>query len=110
MNDSATYSLPYAQAFLVATPRDQLKNPMKPKKIKGLNEEQMARMESEMVSLNKEYKIIEENYSNDVLNLTLAKGYLGTLMDNAAIVRYLSQHHPGILSEFQKITEIQALG
>jgi hypothetical protein len=110
MGDSATYTLPYAKAFLAATPRDQLTNPSKPKKIKGLNEEQMARMESEMDSLHREYKIIEENYSNDVLNLTLAKGYLGSLMDNAATVRYLSRNHPEILQEFQKIIEIQSLG
>lgn len=110
MNDTGTYSISYAQALLAATQKDQLAQPDKPKRIKGLNAEQMARMESEMASLQREYRLIEENYGTDVLNLTLAKGYLGSLLGKARIVRYLAQHHPGMLSEFQKITEITSLG
>ena len=110
MCDSGVYSLSYARAILAATPRDQLIDPEKPKNIKGLSEEQMARMESEMASLQREYRLIEENYGTDVLNLTLAKGYLGTLIGNARIVRYLAQHHPEMLREFQKITEMKSLG
>ena len=34
------------------------------------DDEQMARMESEMESLQREYRLIEENYGRDVLNLT----------------------------------------
>ena len=51
MNDFNVYSYTYAQALLAATPKAQLTNPEKPKKIKGLDEEKMARMESEMESL-----------------------------------------------------------
>jgi len=110
MCDSGIYSLPYARALLAATPREQLVFPDQPKKIKGLSEEQMARMESEMASLQREYRLIEENYGTDVLNLTFAKGYLGSLLGNAKIVRYLAQNHPEMLKEFQKITEIASLG
>lgn len=110
MNDSATYTLPYAKAFLAATTKDMLTNPDRAKKIRGLDEEQLARMESEMASLQREYKLIEENYTNDVLTLTLAKGYIDSIINNAAVVRYLSKNNPEILSEFQKITEIQSLG
>ncbi len=109
MNDTGTYSVSYAKALLAATPKDQLVEPDKPKRIKGLDAEQMARMESEMASLQREYRLIEENYGTDVLNLTLAKGYLGSLLGNARVVRYLAQHHPEMLSEFQKITEITSL-
>ena len=70
----------------------------------------MARMESEMESLQREYRLIEENYGCDVLNLTLAKGYLGTLMGNARIVRYLAQHHADILTQFQKLADMTSLG
>ena len=69
----------------------------------------MARMESEMGSLQREYRLIEENYGKDVLNLTLAKGYLSTLLGNAKIVRYLSQNHSEILTQFQKIADITTL-
>lgn len=110
MNDAATYTASYAKALLAATPKDQLNQPHKPKKVKGLTEEQMARMESEMASLQREFRLIEENYGSDVLNLTLTKAYLGTLLGNARVVRYLAQHHGEILREFQKITEITSLG
>ncbi len=110
MNDAGVYSKSYANALLAATPKDQLTDPGKPKKINGLDEEQMARMESEMESLQREYRLIEENYGRDVLNLTLAKGYLGTLMGNARIVRYLAQHHADILTQFQKLADMTSLG
>ncbi len=109
MNDAGTYSKTYARALLAATPRDQLIDPEKPKKIKGLDEDQMARMESEMQSLQREYQLIEENYGKDVLNLTLTKGYLGSLLGNAKVVRYLAQNHADILTQFQKIADITSL-
>lgn len=109
MNDAGLYSKSYADALFAATPKDQLVNPEKPKKVKGLDEDQMARMESEMESLQREYRLIEENYGKDVLYLTLAKGYLGSLLSNAKVVRYLAQHNPDILSQFQKIADITSL-
>ncbi len=110
MNDAGVYSVSYVRALLAATPKDQLIDPEKPKKIKGLDEDQMARMESEMASLQCEYRLIEENYGADVLNLTLAKGYLSSLLGNARIVRYLAQHHNEIMVQFQKISEMASLG
>lgn len=110
MNDAGIYSESYARALLAATPKGQLVDPEKPKRIKGLDEEQMARMESEMESLQREYRLIEEGYGKDVLNLTLVKGYLGTLLSNGRIVRYLSQNYSEILSQFQKIADMTSLG
>lgn len=104
-----TYSKTYARMLLAATPKDQLVDPEKPKKIKGLDEDQMARMESEMESLQREYRLIEENYGKDVLNLTLTKGYLGSILGNAKVVRYLAQNHSDILTQFQKIADISSL-
>jgi hypothetical protein len=109
MNDAKVYTTSYARALLAATPKNQLVNPDKPKKIKGLGDAEMARMESEMESLQREYKLIEENYGTDVLNLTLAKGYLAALLGNARIVRYLAQHHADYLAQFQKITDMTSL-
>ena len=109
MNDAGTYSNPYAQALLAATPKDQLVNPEKPKKIKGISEEQMERMEQEMASLEKEYRLIEDSYGTDLLNLTVAKGYLSKLLQNVSIVKYLAGQHAEILAEFQKISEMKAL-
>lgn len=105
MNDAGAYSYSYAQALLAATPKSQMLDPEKPKKLKGLDDDQMARMESEMASLQREYRLIEENYGTDNLNLTIAKGYLSTLLGNAKVVRYLAQNQAEILAQFQKISD-----
>lgn len=109
MNSAAVYSHSYAQAMLAATPKDQLTNPEKPKKVKGLDADQMVRMEVEMASLQREYRLIEDNYGADVLNLTLAKSYLTSLLSNAKIVKYMAHNHTEMLKEFQKISELKTL-
>lgn len=109
MNDAGIYTVSYARALLAATPKDQLVHADKPKRVRGLDSDQMARMESEMASLEHEYKLIEEDYGTDVLNLTLAKGYLSSLLKNSRIASYLAKYHPEMLLEFQKITEITSL-
>lgn len=110
MNTAGIYSTSYARALLAATTKNHLADPEKPKKIKGLDEEQMARMENEMANLQREFQLIEESYRTDNLNLTLAKGYLTSLLGNAKVVRYLAQNHAEILSQFQKISEMTSLG
>ena len=109
MNDAGVYTKPYIMALLAATPKAQLAHPERPKKIRGLDDTQMARMENEMDSLEREYRLIEDNYGTDVLNLTLAKGYLSSLLSNARIVRHLSQTHPEILNEFYQIADINSV-
>ena len=74
---------------------------------KGLTPEQMGLMERESANLDREFKMAEQSYGTDHLDLVLAKGYLGKLLGNARVVRYLAQHHQEILSEFQKIAEIE---
>ena len=66
----------------------------------------MALMERESVSLEREFKIAEKSYGADHLDLVLTNGYLGKLLGNARVVRYLAQHHSDILTEFQKLAEI----
>ena len=36
------------------------------------------------------------------------EGYLGKLLGNPRVVRYLAQHHQEILLEFQKLAEVEA--
>lgn len=44
-------------------------------------------------------------YGQNTLNLVLAVAYLRKLLENHGVARYLAQHHAGVLSEFQKLTE-----
>jgi len=102
------YTISYAKALLAATPQSQLVESTKPKRVKGLSEEQIALMEQESINLEREFKIAEKSYGTDHLDLVLTIGYLGKLIGSARVVRYLAQHHQEILSEFQKIAGMEA--
>ncbi len=101
------YTLSYARSLLAATPQDQLAEKTKPKVVKGLTPEQMARMEREAATLEREFKLLEQSYGTDHLDYVLVKGYLARLLENARVVRYLAQKHSEILAEFQKIAEVE---
>ncbi len=64
-------------------------------------------MERESAELDREFKLIEQDYGRDHLDLVLASGYITRLLGNARVVRHLAQHHADLLSEFQKIAEFQ---
>ena len=66
-------------------------------------------MEREMDSLGRDLRLIEDSHGRNVLNLVLVVGYVKKLLDNARVVRYLSQNYAEILTEFQKITEAKSL-
>jgi hypothetical protein len=100
------YSVNYANAILAATPQNLLADPEKPKKVKGVTPEYMARMERELANLQSAIKSIEHNYGVDNLHLTVVRGYLGKLVGNGRIARYLMRHRPEFLTEFQNIAEM----
>lgn len=103
------FTASYASALLAATAQSQLVNTRKAKAIKGLSDEQMSLMERESANLEREFKIAEQSYGTDHLDLVVAKGYLAKLLRNARVVRYFAQHYQEYLSEFQKIADIETL-
>lgn len=66
-------------------------------------------MEREMANLEGQFKLVEQLYGQDVLNLVLARGYLAKLMENEAVIRFLSQNQPDVLSEFAAIVQTVSL-
>jgi ParB-like chromosome segregation protein Spo0J len=99
------FTIYYAKSLVAATPRDQLVAADQPKQVKGLSDEQIALMERESVSLQREFRIAEKSYGADHLDLVLSNGYVRKLLGNAKVVRYLAQRHHDILTEFQKLAE-----
>jgi len=106
---ASNFSVPYIKALLAATHPDMLVDPDKSKIVEGLTPEQVSKMEKEMEALQRDLKSVEETYGNEVLNLVLARGYLTKLLNNARVVRYLSQHYPEILGELQTVSEGSSL-
>ncbi|MGF6480794.1 plasmid partitioning protein RepB C-terminal domain-containing protein [Paraburkholderia sp. JPY419] len=93
----------YAEALLVATPAALLVEGKKPRKLTGVSPEQMTKMEREMSNLQGQYKLVEQTYGQDVLNLVLAKGYLAKLLENESARQYVAQRHPDLMAEFESI-------
>jgi ParB-like chromosome segregation protein Spo0J len=102
------FTISYAKSLLAATPESQLIESTKPKRVKGLSKEQIALMEHESVNLEREFMIAEKSYGADHLDLVVTVGYLGKVIGNARVIRYLAQHHREILAEFQKIAGMEA--
>lgn len=100
------YSTSYAKSIVAGTSDDQLVDGAS-KTVRGLTEEQVALMERESAHLDREFKLIEQSYGADHLDLVLATGYVTRLLNNVRVVRHLAQHYSDLLSEFQKIADIQ---
>lgn len=103
------YSANYAKAIVIATPRDKLVEPKKGKNVKGISAEDMARMEREMESLTRDFKMQEDTYGQTVLDLVVARGYLNKVLKNNRIARFLSQHYTEFLEQFQKVVAATSL-
>lgn len=106
MVNANNYTVNYASAILAGTPQDQLVEADKPKRVKGMTSEAMARMEREFARLQEQISSIQDSYGQDHLQLTVAKGYLSKLLSNSRVLRHLVQYRPEFLSEFQAITEM----
>ena len=100
------YSVSYASAILAGTPQAQLVESDKPKRLKGMTPEAIARMERELGRLQEAITSIQDSYGKDHLQLTVVKGYVARLLGNARVVRYLMQHRAEFMAEFQAIAEM----
>ena len=99
----------YAEALFAATPAHLVAGEKRARKQPGVTAEQMVKMEREMGNLQGQLKVVEKSYGQDVLLLVLARGYLGKLIDNKAVYRFLKQGYPDILVEFESIIQTVAL-
>ena len=109
MNTAGNYTSSYAKALLAATRQADLVKSDQPKKVDGLTAEQMAKMEREMEGLQQDVKSVESRYGDDVLHLVVAAAYLGKLVGNPAIRRYMTRHHPELLAELSTIISVASI-
>lgn len=108
MINSHNFTAAYAKCLLATTQDEQLVEPLK-KAVKGLRQDEMARMEREMEDLEQDFKTIEDSLGRNTLHLVLTTAYLRRLLDNAAVLRFLSGRHSDILSEFQNLVQTTSL-
>ena len=110
---SNNFTAAYAKCLVMASSPDQLVEPNQPTVPVGMEGHDVSRLQREIKSMEHEFKLVQEEYGQNMLNLVVVVGYLRRLMNNAAVVRFLSQSEPAMLAEFQKIlehAEIKATG
>lgn len=100
------YSWPYARSLVAATPQNQLVSEQR-KSIRGLSDEQIEHMEREATNVDREFRMIEQSFGVDHLDLVLATGYICRLIENVRVVHHLAKHHPELLAEFQRIVQLR---
>lgn len=100
------FSWTYAQSLVAATPQNQIVSGQR-KAIKGLSDGQIEHMEREATNIDREFRMIEQSYGTDHLDLVLATGYLCRLIENVRIVHHLARYHPELLAEFQRIVQLR---
>lgn len=100
-----TITAAHADALLKATPPEQRTDftPPTPDEPKGDPLEQIVKLEREMNQVQEKYKHAEENYGSELLNLVVAKGYLGKLLANDAVRSYVLHHSTEILEQFELV-------
>lgn len=99
----------YAEALYIGTPKTQLVEPEKGKTKPGMTAEEIGRMEHEMEVLERDFKAIEANYGENVLNLTVLRGYVKKLLENPKVVRFLSTKHADVFPEFEAIAGMEGI-
>ena len=109
MVSAGNYTKGYAEALVLGTPKDQLVNPDEPKQKKGMTREEIGKLEAEMETLERDLKAVERSYGDNMLNLTLARGYVKKLLDKARVVRFLNANHPDIFAEFESLAAAETV-
>lgn len=109
MVSANNYSKGYAEALLLGTPKDMLVDPAAPRVRTRISREELARMEMEMETLERDYKVAEDKYSENMLNLTILLGYVRKLLANAKIERFLGKRHAEMLVEFERIAAAEGV-
>lgn len=98
MSASNNYSTRFARGLLAVTKPEGLVNPEEVyKRIRITAANKQAVMEQGSDALIEDFKIVQKNYTSDLLSLTIAAGYLKRMLGNIRIERHLIKHHTEVL-------------
>jgi len=103
MISANNYTKGYAEALVLGTPKSELANPEEPKLKEGMTREDIAKLEVEMESVEKDLKAVEQAYGENMLTLTVAKSYIKRMLENGKVVRFLTGNYREIFAEFEAL-------
>lgn len=110
MANLGNYSIKLATAMLQNTPTDQLADAATSKTKSNTPTDILRRLERELAAMQADTRLLEEGYGPASLQLEIIKTHIGsTLLENAAVVRWLAKCHPEYLQQLQRIADIKEL-
>jgi len=109
MNQMANYGKGYATGLVSTTKPELLADRPKVKRPARPKPEDLLQMEAEMQTVERDILRIDESYGRDVVNLTIARGYLRKLLENARVAKYLRTKHADLYTEFERILDAASL-
>ncbi len=109
MNKMKNYGKSYAAGLVSRTKPELLAEEAPTKRPARPKPEDIARMETELQALEQDILHVDESYGRDVVNLTIARGYVKKLLENAKVTKYLATKHAELFTEFQRIQEVASL-
>lgn len=101
------FSAKFARSLWRGTPDDQLVRPILKRSM--VDFEKLARLENEVAYIENEFRVIEDAYGLNVLNLSFMKKYLESIMENEQINKFIKDHHADIYSQFNGVVGLDSL-
>ncbi len=109
MVKTGCYSTLNAESLLAGTLRAELVQPEKAKRLRRLRPDEIASVETEQRNIEKNFRLAEDGYSSNVLQLTVASRYIERLLGNEEVAKYLRKNNPEICSELERIVGDRSL-
>lgn len=106
---SNNYTHPYVLALFFATKSTELVNPKTNKSTNSVSQDDILRIEREMEFLEKDFKRIQNTYGHNIIQLTVARGYIQKIVTNRRVASFLQKHYPDIFEGFGKIIQATSL-
>ncbi|EFF76760.1 plasmid partitioning protein RepB C-terminal domain-containing protein [Achromobacter piechaudii] len=110
MTNLGNYSVKLATAMLQNTPTDQLTEATPSKSKSSTPSDTLQRLERELAAMQADTRLLEEDYGPASLQLEIIKTHIGsTLLENAAVIRWLANNQPEYLQQLQRVADIKKL-
>lgn len=110
MVNLGNYSIKLATAMLQNTAEDQLSDAAASKTHSNTPTDALRRLERELAAMQADTRMLDEGYGPASLQLEIIKSHISsTLLENAAVVRWLATNQPEYLQQLQRVAEIKEL-
>ena len=109
MVNLSNYTKVFAQALLLGTSAKQLVKGNTAKQKSGIPDQTIARMESEMESLEREFAEIKGRYCQNMQELVMIQGYVRRVLQNTNVIQFLKLRYADLYLEIEAIAALRGL-